>query len=112
MTEKELRKLNRFQLLELLIIQTERADNLQRELDAVNQQLAEKQIRIQNLGSIAEAALQLNGVFEAAQQAADQYLQEAKRQAESILQQAREKTQEQTIDTQEDSQNEARQETN
>ena len=66
MTEKELKKLNRKQLLELLLVQTERINRLQK-------QLAER-----DAGSIAEAALKLNGVFEAAQAAADQYIENIK----------------------------------
>lgn len=38
-------------------------------------QLQDRQLRLANAGSIAEAALSLNGVFDAAQAAADQYLQ-------------------------------------
>mgnify|MGYP003297738140 CR=1 FL=1 len=37
MTEKELKKLNRYQLLEMLIIQTERAEDLQRQLEVISQ---------------------------------------------------------------------------
>ena len=95
MTEKELKKLNRYQLLELLILQTERADRLQKELEAVKQELDAQQMRISNLGSIAEASMQLSGVFEAAQKAADLYLEEAKaharEEASRILQEAQEK---------------------
>ena len=89
MTEKELRKLNRYQLLELLIMQTERADMLMARLELAEKQLVDKHLNISNLGSIAEASLQLNGVFQAAQAAADQYLEEARRQAEVIEQTAR-----------------------
>ena len=38
MTEKDLRKLNRYQLLELLIVQTDRADKLQAKLDELEKQ--------------------------------------------------------------------------
>ena len=82
MTEKELKKLNRYQLLELLMMQTERADRLQEKLEETERLLNEKTIRISELGSIAEAALQLNKVFEAAQNAADQYRNEAVERAE------------------------------
>ena len=37
-------------------------------------QLSDRTVKLENAGSIAEAALALNGVFEAAQAAADQYL--------------------------------------
>lgn len=84
MTEKDLRKLNRYQLLELLILQTERADKLQQKLDEVEQQLNEQELQLTTLGSIAEASLQLSGVFQAAQEAADQYLAAAKKQADLI----------------------------
>lgn len=88
MTEKELKKLNRYQLLELLLAQTQRADQLQMLLEQKEKQLTEYEIRISSLGSIAEASLELSGVFQAAQQAADLYLAEAKRRAEEIIRQA------------------------
>ena len=84
MTEKDLRKLNRYQLLEMLIMQTERADKLQSKLEEAEKKLNDTELRMTALGSIAEASLQLSGVFEAAQAAADRYLEAAKKQAEEI----------------------------
>lgn len=84
MTEKELRKLNRYQLLELLIVQTERADKLQAKLEAAEKEMSDQDIRMLSLGSIAEASLQLKGVFQAAQEAADLYIDAAKKRAEEI----------------------------
>lgn len=89
MTEKELRKLNRYQLLELLIIQTERADKLQQKLENAEAEINDKRIRLTTLGSIAEASLQLGGVFESAQKAADLYLDAAMKRAEEIEAEAR-----------------------
>ena len=89
MTEKELKKLNRYQLLELLVVQTQRADRLQQELDTVRAQLEQQNIRLSNLGSIAEASLQITGIFEAAQKAADLYLDAAKLQARIIEDEAK-----------------------
>ena len=91
MTEKDLRKLNRYQLLEMLIIQTERADELQRKLEETLEQLNSRDVKLTVMGSIAEASLQLNGVFDAAQKAADLYLDAAKKQAEEIEAAAKEK---------------------
>ncbi len=88
MTEKELKKLNRYQLLELLILQTERADKLQARLEAAEKQLQEQEVHLSSLGSIAEASLQLSGVFQAAQAAADMYIEAARKQAEDMLAQA------------------------
>ena len=73
MTNKELKKLTRTELLELLLAQTHRADGLEKEVETLKEQLSKRDIAIRNSGSIAEAALKLNGVFEAAQAAADQY---------------------------------------
>ena len=92
MTEKELKKLNRYQLLELLIIQTERADKLQVALEEAERRLNEQEINISTLGSIAEASLQLHGVFQTAQDAADTYINAAKKRAEEIEEEAYKKS--------------------
>ena len=76
MTEKELKKLNRYQLLELIILQTEQMDSLRHELQMAEKALEEKHMRLSNAGSIAEASLQISGIFEAAQAAADIYLEQ------------------------------------
>ena len=75
MTDQELRKLSRKDLLELLISQSRERDTLQAELEEVKAELRSRRICIEHAGSIAEASLQLNGVFEAAQAAAQQYLE-------------------------------------
>lgn len=84
MTEKDLKKLNRYQLLEMLIVQTDRADKLQVKLDIAEKQLEKQELQISSLGSIAEASLQLKGVFQAAQDAADMYIDAAKKRAQEI----------------------------
>ena len=88
MTEKELRKLNRYQLLELLIVQINRADKLQKQLERAESKFMSRDIKLTALGSIAEASLQLSGVFEAAQKAADSYLVSAREQADEIVRNA------------------------
>lgn len=82
MTAKELQRLNRHELLEMLIAQTEKIEHLQHQLEAAESELHSKRITIENAGSIAEASLQLNGVFEAAQNAAEEYLENIKRMSE------------------------------
>lgn len=74
MTEKELRKLNRYQLLELLIMQTERANDLEQQLAEAQKKLDEREVNMTVVGSIAEASVQLGGLLEAAQKTADIYL--------------------------------------
>lgn len=79
MTDKELRRLSRGELLEMLLEQAKEVEQLREELDQAKAQLASREIAIQNAGSIAEAALQLNGVFQAAEKAAAQYLENVSR---------------------------------
>lgn len=75
MTDKDLKKLGRTELLEMLIDQISENEKIRAELDAAKEELNSKQIKINNAGSLAEASLYLNGVFAAAQAAADQYLE-------------------------------------
>lgn len=74
MTDKELRRLSRSELLEMLIRQTQENEKLSQELQQCRAELDERRITAEKAGSIAQAALKLNGVFEAAQAAADQYV--------------------------------------
>ena len=75
MTEKDLRRLSRADLLEMLIEQTKEMDLLKARLEKATAMLEKRDIAIDRAGSIAEAALQLNGVFEAAEAAGQQYLE-------------------------------------
>ena len=75
MNDKDVKKLKRDELLELLIFQKKENEKLERQLDAAMAQLEDKQIRIEKSGSIAEASYMLNGLFDAAQETVLQYLQ-------------------------------------
>ena len=102
MTDKELRKLSRAELIDILFELQTQNENLTAENRELAAQLESRQLQITEAGSIAEAALRLNGVFEAAQAAADQYvrctkdsltiaertLAAAKRQADTLVQEA------------------------
>lgn len=74
MTDKELRKLNRSELLELMLEQSREIDKLQAELEETREALQERNLKIESCGSIAEAAAEVNSLFHAAQRAADMYL--------------------------------------
>ena len=74
MPDKELKRLSRSELLEMLIAQASENEKLKQELEDARTALQDRSIAIDNAGSIAEASLQLNGVFEAAQAAAEQDL--------------------------------------
>ena len=75
MTDKELKKLKRLDLIRILVERTKEVEALKARVTELEKQLEAKDIAVSQAGSIAEAALKLNKVFEAAQQAADQYLE-------------------------------------
>ena len=79
MTDKELRRLSRRELLEMLIAQTAENEQLKTRLEQAEAQLRDRRIAIDKAGSLAEAALSLNGVFQAAEAAAQQYLENIQR---------------------------------
>ena len=82
MTEKELRRLSRRELLEMLITRTIENERLTEELQQAREELSDRKLIQDRAGSMAEAALQLNGVFEAADRAAREYLGNIRRMAE------------------------------
>lgn len=112
MTEKELRKLSRVELLEMLVEMSKQNERLQANLKNQAEQhqtqidqikndyqnrikdlqskLYEKKLVIGKAGSIAEACLQINKVFEAAQASAEQYLFNIRNQGERCLEMERE----------------------
>ena len=100
MTEKEIHRLRKQDLLQLLLTQGKEAAALQEEIGRLSASLADaessnerlreimkvwranRNIELEQAGSIAEAALRLNRVFETAQKAADQYLYNLKQRCE------------------------------
>lgn len=74
MKQKDLKKIKRKELLELLLAQAQRIKELEIKLTKACEDLNSKKIKIKESGSIAEASLKLNKVFESTQLAADQYL--------------------------------------
>lgn len=74
MTDKELRRLSRRELLQMLLEQTREVERLQAELDKARAKLNDRSIMLESCGNIAEASLKINRVFEAAQRAAEQYI--------------------------------------
>ncbi|MDO5400556.1 MAG: hypothetical protein Q4F17_06200 [Eubacteriales bacterium] len=75
MTDKELKRLSRRDLLEMLLEQSRQMQQLQQQLDQAQEKLNSRALELSEAGSIAEAALKINGVFQAAQAAASQYLE-------------------------------------
>lgn len=83
MTDKELQKLNRRELLEMLIVQTKEVERLQAELDETREKLESRDLMVEKAGSFAQAAFEINGVVESVEAAAAQYLENLKRYGES-----------------------------
>ena len=79
MNQKDLKKLRRTDLLELLLEERRENEMLRNQLDEACKKLDDRTVKLENAGSIAEASLQLNGVFEAAESAAAQYLENIRR---------------------------------
>lgn len=79
MTEKELLKLNKSEMLEIMLAQSREIDSLREQLAEAKAKLEDRRITIDKAGSLAEASLQLTKIFEEAQKAADLYLDNVKR---------------------------------
>ena len=78
MTLKELKRLNRRDLLEVLLDLSKENDQLRKEVEELQKKIEDRSIEIEKCGSMAEAALQLNGVFQATQSACEQYIENVK----------------------------------
>ncbi|MBQ0018802.1 MAG: hypothetical protein KBS63_06350 [Clostridiales bacterium] len=100
-TGQEIRKLKRSELVELLFEVSKENEELKAKIAELEEKLSSREISIAKAGSIAEASLVLNGVFEAAEKASLQYLENVKRLyegkdnvAEKLQQEARQKASE------------------
>ena len=76
--KNSLKNLSKLELLELLAEQEREIQELKHQLEEKNKLLAQRTLCMERSGNIAQAALALNGVFEAAQKAADQYIESVK----------------------------------
>lgn len=73
MTDRQLRKASRADLLKLLLEQRKENENLQQQLLQAQEQLQQRIITIDQSGTLAEAALKLSGIFDAAETACQYY---------------------------------------
>ena len=98
MTDKEFKKLKRSDLISIIYEYQKQQDKLIGEIDTLKAELEEKRIKISKAGSIAEAVVGLDRIFETAQQTADDYLaqvkamvEDAEKKAEEIIAEAEKK---------------------
>ena len=74
MADRDLRRLSRRELIEIIYALKEKEEALTKENEDLRAALSDRTIAISKAGSIAEAALALNDIFAQAQAAADVYL--------------------------------------
>ena len=73
MTDRQLRKASRPDLLQLLLEEKRSNEALRAQLEQLQLQLESRQMRMNQAGSLAEAALKLSGIFDAADSACQYY---------------------------------------
>ena len=76
MINKELKRLSRRELVDILYQLKKNEQEMQEEIESLKNELQDKRIRISTAGSIAEAAMSVTNVFSTAQMTADLYLRE------------------------------------
>ena len=76
MISKELKKLSRRELVDIIYQMKKNEEQLQEQIGSLQEELQDKRIRLANAGSIAEAAASITDLLTAAQNTADLYLQE------------------------------------
>ena len=81
MTEKELLKLKRSEMLEIMLAQSREIDKLREELEEAKAKVEDRELRLKDCGNIAEASLRLTNIFTEAQKAVDLYVENIKRRA-------------------------------
>ena len=81
MEQRSLKKLSRLELVDLLIEQTRRNVDLSNENQQLREQLNQRNLICSQAGSIAQASLEISGIFQAAQEAADLYLESIRAQS-------------------------------
>lgn len=79
MTDKELKRLSRADLMQMIYDLTVENRALREKLADTEKKLADRTIALSEAGTLAEAALKLNGVFEAADAACRQYIENLRR---------------------------------
>ena len=83
MTEKELLKLKRSEMLEIMLAQSREIDKLREELEEAKAKVEDRELRLKDCGNIAEASLRLTNIFTEAQKAVDLYVENMKRRVAS-----------------------------
>ena len=76
MTDKEFKRLSRSQLIDIIYQLQLKQNKLTADNEKLSKALADKRIRVNKAGNIADAALEIHNVMQVAQDAATHYLEE------------------------------------
>ena len=87
MTDKEFKRLSRSQLIEIIYQLQLKQEELTADNEKMSKALADKRLRVSKAGNIAEAALEIHNVMQAAQDAAAHYLEEIQMRVDNEYQQ-------------------------
>ena len=98
MISKELKKLTRRELVDVIYQLKKNEEQMQEKITALETELKDRRIHLSAAGSIAEAAMDITGVFSVAQSTADLYLreislmkEEAGQECEKMIEEAKKK---------------------
>lgn len=98
MMKNDLKKLSRSELIDVIYQLKRGEQELQQQIQTLQAALADRKLKMEQVGSVAEAALAVSGIFESAQEAADAYLSEVRRrhasleaECDSVLDEARQR---------------------
>lgn len=98
MISKELKKLNRRELVDVIYQLKKNEEQMQEQIAALEAELQDRRIHLSVAGSIAEAATDITGIFSVAQSTADLYLREissmkedAEKECEKMIEKAKKK---------------------
>lgn len=75
MAERDVKRLSKYEMQDIILKQDKEIEELKNLLDIKEKLLEDRTIRLLEAGSIAEAALKLNGIFEAADAAVKNYVE-------------------------------------
>ena len=95
MTDKEFKRLSRSELIDIIYQLQLKQEELTADNEKLSEELADKRLRVSKAGNIAEAALEIHNVMQAAQAAAEHYSEEmrirADQECQRLLKEAQEK---------------------
>lgn len=94
MTPKELKRLSRSDLLEMMLEVTQENAKLRKDNEILRGKLNDRTLTVEKCGSLAEASLQLSDVFKTAQAACDLYAENIQKRFGSLDEKCRKKEQE------------------